>query len=289
MSVVHDVFRIANENKADAILFCGDWNHEQGKMDTLVTKASINTLRECHELYPSLKIYAISGNHDHKGKNVLDTLAPTALQVLEDALPEVFSLQDYGYTQIGDVWVGGIPYMEFPEDFYTVLDGLIKVKPDEGSTILLTHQTPAGSVDPVPSQIDPKDERLKKFDYVLNGHIHRYQWFGGNFITVGSPLQQDLGDINQTKGILLLDTDNCTITPIPLDYPQFRRVKFGETIPSEWGKDYILQDPPPAEDKQSVDIDRFGANNSPRDIVQAYGEHKAIDQETINVGLTLLQ
>lgn len=289
VNVIRDVFRKADEQGAESILFCGDLNHEQGKIDTDVINLCIDVIQEQHELYPSIKMYGISGNHDHKGKNLLSKPSQSALTALAKALPEVFILWDNCADMVGGVYLCGIPYYEFPDDFYFVLDKMVASVPEGVESILLTHQTPAGSLDPIPSQIDPKDERLKKFDYVLNGHIHRHQWFGNNFTTVGSPLQQDLGDIGQTKGILLLDTDNCTITPIPLNYPEFRRVKFGETIPTEWEKDYILQDPPPAEENQTVDIDKFGANNSPRDIVQAYGEHKGIDQETINVGLNLLQ
>ena len=289
VNVIRDVFRKADEQGAESILFCGDLNHEQGKIDTDVINLCIDVIQEQHELYPSVKMYGISGNHDHKGKNLLSKPSQSALTALAKALPEVFVLWDNCADMVGGVYLCGIPYYEFPDDFYFVLDRMVASIPEGVESILLTHQTPAGSIDPVPSQIDPKDERFKKFSIIFNGHIHRTQDVAPHFHTVGSPLHQDLGDMGQVKYIISYDGESSLFQRHYLNYPQFRRVKFGETVPTEWEKDYILQDPPPAEENQTVDIDKFGANNSPRDIVQAYGEHKSIDQETINVGLNLLQ
>ena len=251
VNVIRDVFRKAYEQGAESILFCGDLNHEQGKIDTDVINLCIDVIQEQHELYPSIKMYGISGNHDHKGKNLLSKPSQSALTALAKALPEVFILWDNCADMVGGVYLCGIPYYEFPEDFYFVLDKMVASVPEGVRSILLTHQTPAGSLDPIPSQIDPKDERFKKFTSVLNGHIHRYQHLSNNFLTVGSPLQQDLGDINQTKGIWVVEIKgkDRNYEHIPLNYP---------------------------------------ANNSPRDIVQAYGEHTNMDQETIIIGLTLL-
>lgn len=291
VNVIRDVFREAHARGVKTVFFCGDMNQEHGKIDTWVINLLTDVFQEMHDQYPDIVVYGISGNHDHKWKNTLDNPAPSALLALEKALPEVFILWDNCGDTVEDIYLCGIPYYEFPEDFYAVLDKMVASIPKGKRVVLLMHQTPSGSIDPIPSQINPKDNRFEKFHLVLNGHIHRHQWFGNNFTTVGSPLQQDLGDIGQEKGILYADMDKqpfAELEHIPLSYPQFRRLKFGDAIPKAWENDYILFDPPPTEEQQMADVDRFGANNSPRDIVQAYGEHSRLEQEIINVGLTLL-
>ena len=292
LSSVRDAFRVAHENGASYILFTGDWFHELNRIPTNALTRSIETLRDLGRLYEGISIIGISGNHDQYGRNTIDTPSETALQALASSCSN-FTLFDYNYDVFGfgqdSVQIFGIPYMEFPEDFYRVLERMVPLIDKNIPSVLMMHQVPNGNEDNIPSQVDPKHPLLKHFDTVLNGHIHRHQYYPStNLITVGSPLHHDLGDIGQQKGILLVDTGKFNFSVLPTTYPQFRRVKFGEEIPEGWRHDYIVTDPPPLEDTPEGSMDRFSVTNTPRDIIMAYGERMGMTEEQINVGLNLL-
>jgi DNA repair exonuclease SbcCD nuclease subunit len=289
LGVISDVFHYANEHGCKIILFCGDMFHEPGKISTIAFNKLVGILNRMHEMYPEIRMIAISGNHDQQGRNTLDTPSQSAMEALAEAVPEVITIWDNCADLVEGVHICGIPYYEFPEDFSRVLEGMVESIPLDTPSILMMHQVPTGSVDPIPAQIDSRDIRFGGFSVVLNGHIHRHQSIRNTFITVGSPLHQDLGDIDQTKGILLLDTDTKQMTRIPLDYPEFRRISYGESIPEAWHDDYIVMDPPPIEEKANdMNLQNFSTTNAPRDIVKSYGEHHKINEDLLTVGLSLL-
>ena len=291
ISIIPEIFKIASERGCTAIFFEGDWNHEQGKWGTLALNRSIEELHKAEEMYPGLTIYAISGNHDHQWKNIIGNESPSALTALADACPN-FKVMDYGYVEFDGVRFIGIPYMEFPDEFITVLESSSEYVDLSMKNVLLMHQVPSGSKDPIPAQVDSNHPLFDPFVLVLNGHVHRYQIINERLITVGSPIHHDLGDIGQTKGVLIIefpdDEGPLRMERIPIVRPEFRRVKYGEIIPEEWKSDYIVIDPPPAEELGAVNQEQFSSAQSPNLIVQAYGEHEKIDQVLIDKGLSLL-
>ena len=221
----------------------------------------------------------------------MDTPSPSALTALENACDN-FRVLDYGTVRIGmsNVLIHGIPYMEFPNDFYLTLEAMrefVEGNPDS-THILMMHQVPSGGADPIPAQVDSHHELFARYDYILNGHVHRRQQINPKFLTVGSPLHHDLGDIGQEKGLIMLtieDSGRITHELIPLGYPQFRRLPYGTPVPQEWGNDYVVMDPPPAEANPLANMSKFTSNQSPTQIIQAYGEHHQLDQSLINIGL----
>lgn len=292
--VVQDVFKYAHSIGANFILFNGDWFHELGKVPTNALNRSIEVLREMSRAYEDIYIVGISGNHDQHGRNTLETPSESALKALSQASRN-FILFDYNYDMFGTaddgVQIFGIPYMEFPEDFYKILERMIPLINPSMVNILMTHQVPTGNEDNIPSQIDTTNGLLEKFDLVLNGHIHRHQEYSGNMVTVGSPLHHDLGDLGQEKYVLSIDTSNIRrITKKETHYPQFRRLHSGEEIPANWEGDYVVTDPPVIVDESGeISVEVFSANNTPTELIQAYGARMNVSKEYMEVGLNLLK
>lgn len=295
LMVVQDVFKYAHSIGANYILFTGDWFHELGKVPTNALNRSIEVLREMSRVYENISIIAISGNHDQQGRNTIDTPSESALKALAQACRSNFILFDYNYDAFGSMEEGvqifGIPYMEFPEDFYRILERMVTLINPSMVNILMMHQVPTGNEDNIPSQVDTTNGLLKKFDLVLNGHIHRHQRYSGNLVTVGSPLHHDLGDLGQEKYVLSIDTNDITrITMKETHYPQFRRLKSGEELPANWVGDYVVTDPPKLEESQSeVSMEDFSANNTPTELIQAYAKRMNLSDEYLKVGLNLLK
>ena len=87
---------------------------------------------------------------------------------------------------------------------------------------LIGSQTPSGYVFEEGLDSKPLSE---SFDFVFNGHIHKYQQFQDNVFNIGSPLHQDWGDKWQDKGFLVLDTETKNIEFIKTKYPEFREIE----------------------------------------------------------------
>jgi len=72
-------------------------------------------------------------------------------------------------------------------------------------------------------------EALSGFDLVLLGHIHQPQSLSDRIHYVGSPFQQDWGETEQKKRVLIVDTEQLKITSLPLlHYPEYKAVNFDE-------------------------------------------------------------
>jgi DNA repair exonuclease SbcCD nuclease subunit len=72
-------------------------------------------------------------------------------------------------------------------------------------------------------------EVLSGFDLVILGHIHQAQSLSKRIHYVGSPFQQDWGEVGQGKRLLLVDTESLSVANIPLSgYPEYRLVTLDE-------------------------------------------------------------
>jgi hypothetical protein len=65
---------------------------------------------------------------------------------------------------------------------------------------------------------------------VLLGHVHQPQSLAANVHYVGSPFQQDFGEMGQTKRVGLLDLDTLAIEwlALPSPYPRYLRLSVDE-------------------------------------------------------------
>ena len=69
--------------------------------------------------------------------------------------------------------------------------------------------------------LEAKD--ISKVDATFLGHIHKFQEFKSNHFYVGSPFQQNFGELNETKYVMVLDTKTGRVYPIDTKMPQYHR------------------------------------------------------------------
>jgi DNA repair exonuclease SbcCD nuclease subunit len=62
-------------------------------------------------------------------------------------------------------------------------------------------------------------------EIIISGHIHKRQTFG-KVIYPGTPFAQGIDDINQSKGLMLFDTDTYDCTFIESPFPKWKGMKF---------------------------------------------------------------
>jgi DNA repair exonuclease SbcCD nuclease subunit len=107
-----------------------------------------------------------------------------------------------------------VPYVHKPEDF-----------PINTKQICIAHQTFKGADYGDITTKDGVDPDIVSADLIISGHIHKKQTLG-KVIYPGSPFSQSVNDINQTKGLLLFNSNTFDQKFIECPLPKWRGAKF---------------------------------------------------------------
>jgi DNA repair exonuclease SbcCD nuclease subunit len=107
-----------------------------------------------------------------------------------------------------------VPYVHKPEDF-----------PTSTKQICIAHQTFKGADYGDITTKDGVDPDTVSADLIISGHIHKKQTLG-KVIYPGSPFSQSINDINQTKGLLLFNSNTFDQKFIECPLPKWRGAKF---------------------------------------------------------------
>lgn len=228
LDIIDQIKIYAIENDIKYVLFAGDLFHTRPAVDTLTHNL---TLKKIIELSNELdRLIILPGNHDSYTKNT----SYNSLKILEstedisllntwtcDSIPMgISNYYEDNYIEIIPLECGG-PIEEAHK----------RISKNMALNILVSHneiigsQTPSGYV--FEEGLDSKT-LSDNFDFVFNGHIHKYQQFHHNVFNIGSPLHQDWGDKNNKKGFLVLDTDTKKVDFIQSKYPEFREIEESE-------------------------------------------------------------
>lgn len=300
LKVPETIFKFCDKNGIEIIVFTGDWFDNQGAIPTEVINETEATLRRLFDTYPDIKIIAISGNHDHASKNLINKPAITALTHL-DSIFENFVLIDNRVeaieTEDERIIFCGLPYYELPEDYHSVLKDFnpLATQVECDAKILLTHQTPTGLNNPnIPTDTDVNDPLYDPYDIVLNGHIHAFQAITDKFINVGSPLHRDLGDEGVTKGFLVINTQNLPkfkFISLKGKFPEFQtqKLKLGEKVEYD-GFNYIVPSwtEETTENTDNVNVDEFGNDLTAETLLTNFWSKQSNDKALLTTGLKLI-
>ena len=292
---------IAYANKytdSKAVLFAGDLFDSYDAVPISVFNAAVRCFSAAFTKYPEIKFIAVSGNHDYGTKQILGGRAESSLYPLSMLFPNNFILLDdiehNTYILDKDTIIHGVPYYNFAEDYYQVIDD-IKVNVNFKNNILLTHATIIAYPD-IPGVIDPYYEGFKKFLVCLSGDIHRYSEHD-NFIMLNSPIQKSLHDLNDEKGwwyFSISKHGEVTKEFILTDsiFPVYKTYNIGESIP-EGTKDFyvcsntIIDDV--VDEDQTKIIESFSSSKKPAEITRNYLKEVGKDtEEHLQIGLSLL-
>ena len=126
-------------------------------------------------------------------------------------------------TQIGDTTY--VPYIHDFKEF-----PLIK------TPICVAHQTFVGCDYGYYRPDIGVDADKVAAEIIISGHIHKRQMFG-KVIYPGTPFAQGLDDINQSKGVMLFDTETYKYEFIESPLPKWRGMKF--QIAQDFSVDYM--------------------------------------------------
>ena len=220
--ILLQILQIIDDEKADAVLICGD------VYDKSVPSAEAVTLFDdflCRLAQRKIPVLIISGNHDSPerlafGNRLLELGGIHISPVYDGQIRSVTLTDEHGEAVF---WL--LPFIKpthvkrfYPEDgieSYTdaVRVALEKMPVDTSKrNILLTHQFVTGSVtcDSEELSVGGSDNVdaavLEAFDYVALGHIHGPQNIGSNRIRYcGTPLKYSFSESAHHKSVTLVN------------------------------------------------------------------------------------
>lgn len=181
------------------VIFMGDWFENRNTISVKTYNHSYDALRNMSD--NDITVYMIIGNHDiyYRETNAINSLKPY------NEIPNVFV-----FTEAEDISFNGkhkarlIPWETFNYD-------AMKSNPCD---VMFGHFEFIGAVHNAVSSDTSKhgfngSEMTKVAPLVFSGHYHarrEYNFKNGKVVCVGSPLQLDWGDFNDTKGVYIYDS-----------------------------------------------------------------------------------
>lgn len=237
--------QVARDQNVDAMIIAGDL-YDRGLANAASVDA-VNDMLRTLNLDDQLPLLAIAGNHDSAARLATgrDWYAHTQLH-LNTRLAEAFTP-----VVMGDTQFFLLPFFEpreaaayFDDDSLTTLEtamarivaALRDLFDADKKHVLVAHFFAAGSthsgsetkvnvggLDAVPLDL------LEDFDYVALGHLHNRHASPAEKAPqvqyAGSLVKYDVSEVNQRKGVYILDTDTMTREFIELKQsPEFQHV-----------------------------------------------------------------
>ena len=214
-----DARRIYDEHKCCGVIDLGDTTDDR----TSITWPTIEILGAGLSLFPNSDWnFKLTGNHEQYLRNA---------EINNRRLFEhKFNVVD-GY----DIFEFG-PYMaffcSFTEDYGELTKWLIEGLKEYRNypKLLFGHfQVVGARMNSGPALHGVPVDILKHFNLALLGHVHIPQTISDCIHYVGSPFQQDWGEAGEAKRVGVLDTDDCSITWVPLEgYPEYHQVSLAQ-------------------------------------------------------------
>jgi DNA repair exonuclease SbcCD nuclease subunit len=215
LDVLQQVSDIAQQQQAQAVLFLGDLFHSRFYLDVDVLSGVAYALGDLSNVCP---LYLLRGNHD-----TFDTLGLVHslnfggpnLTVIDK--PSRWTIQQ----MMDEVQVFAIPWLSDANTVRKLLSDCAS-----GDLLLMHAAMREGTVGPSDRKVDAElglnDIPLDRFKWVFLGDYHNHQELVPNKVMYcGSPLQQNFGERDCEKYILVLDTDTGRIEKIPTKAPKF--------------------------------------------------------------------
>lgn len=258
------------------ILFCGDMIHKEKNMS--------NDFMDL--LLPKLKIvwssgentYAIDGNHDQSKENTIDKPSPSYINTFSKIFKTLICI-NHKSIETKNFVVHGIPYLTHDIGLLKAIDNRLKQKIDDKINILLLHTNLPGAKDTDDRVIETrlsKDiyDKLKQFDLVLTGHIHKPMKLANNVYQIGATNHQRKTDTKSKLGYWVLYND-LTMKFIELEnIPKFIELKVGESFPDN--KNFYYHKQKEKKNKNNKIIKDFSKIDDKNKLAKDYLKEKGI-------------
>lgn len=240
INVVKDIIKHIKENDIKTVIFCGDWNHVRVSTENNVLNVSYKLISA---LAKHARVILIVGNHDAYMKNSVDINSLVVFNNISnvEVVSSVEMTSINGNSTLLVPWLGDLTAQ--PKESYDMIFGhfdvshqyLVKSYIEDHSGKITTsdniindlqHNNLLMSSENIQKNagdyVGDFIEVVKRNGVIFSGHIHGHREFlakGRQFIMVGSPYQQNLGEKNNSCGFYVINNDNSyefhEITSVP--------------------------------------------------------------------------
>jgi DNA repair exonuclease SbcCD nuclease subunit len=205
----------------DFVMHCGDVFDSRHSLNLLVMNETMQIFEEMAKIMP---VVIILGNHDIYRK---DSNEVNSAKILK-WIPNITVLEEPDIMKVANNTLLLMPWRKSVEEE-------IKCVSENDADYLFCHTDVKGlkfnKFTEVETGLDLKV--MDKFKRVYSGHIH-YTQTNKNFRMVGCPYQLTRSDMNNGKGIWIVDFEKDTETYFKNDYsPSFMRVIFEKILEME--------------------------------------------------------
>src|ERR1044072_691724 len=216
LNVLDKVKEYYDKYQCEAVLFCGDMFHVPRAVETSVYEPAFRRLEQLTETVE--RFITTAGKHDKSDVTRGGPGYSSVYPVSRLSNSHVISRQ-VEQIQIGNIKIGGIPYIKDPDEFTA------SIKRFKDSDILLGHCDLKEAVNG-PNEIRLKDAwPVKKLmgagSYLFLGHHHHPQRLNKRAVVVGSPIQHNMLDRGDNRGLIIFDSDTKKLKRIWLKFSRF--------------------------------------------------------------------
>lgn len=221
--VIKKILDAVDRDSISNIIFCGDYFHQRNA----VTVDTLNIAYKCLQaLAKKCKVYMILGNHDLFNKNSTDV---SSVNIFKDN-PSIFIISAPEEVVLNGKLALLVPWLSdlsmFKASAYDFMFGHFDIsskflissyvqehsRSAKASTSIANELsksiTPEGAQYALADTIGDFVELAKLNGTIFAGHIHQHKEMtskGRKFIFIGSPYQQNLGDIGSKCGFYVID------------------------------------------------------------------------------------
>ena len=211
----------SNYRPGDVLIHLGDWYDSRQSVNLRVLNLGVEVAEELSKIFHD-GIWVLIGNHDIFGKNSNDVNSLKSIKWIPG-----FSICE----QPVSLELGGKSFFMMPwrKDTQTEEETLDNIHPHD---YLCCHADIRGLKFNrfVNVEHGSSIEKFRKFNKVYSGHIH-YAQSVGNIKMLGSPYELTRSDMENPKGITLLDLSSGEETFYKNDFsPKFKRFNFDEIL-----------------------------------------------------------
>lgn len=229
VNVIKEIIQHVKEHAIETVIFCGDWNHVRVSTENNVLNVSYKLMSA---LAKHTKTYCILGNHDIYMKNSVDVNSLVIFKDIQNVqiVDQVFPVSINGNLSLFVPWLGDLSAQQ--KEFYDMMFGHFDVSHQYLIKSYIEDHSQNNRVsDKVANELSHDDllkssgsssqnagdyvgdfiDVVKRKGTIFSGHIHGRREFlakGRQFILVGSPYQQNLGERENLCGFYVIDEDN---------------------------------------------------------------------------------
>lgn len=250
VDVIKQIIAKLKQENIKNVIFCGDWHHSRNFLDV----QTVNISSQClSTLSKYAHVYLILGNHDIYNKNDLKI---NSLMIFKEnknltVIDKPTEITINGKIAILCPWLSDLS--NFKKDTYDYMFGHFDVSTkyiidsyvkDNKTDFSVSNEELENALEDdelnTVKNNRKEDESVSFIEYakpsvglVFSGHIHKRKEMtinGRKFLFMGSPTQQTMGDLGDTRGYYILDENGTYRFIETVNVPKHIELKMSDII-----------------------------------------------------------